>query len=156
MIKIEIPGWTMLGLQHLVLDVNGTIAKDGQIIEGVAERLDALRAKLDLHLVTADTYGSQEAIDRILHLTAIRIPLKNQAKAKLEYVERLGASTVAAIGNGSNDSAMLERSALGILVFGSEGSAVETLLKAKIVVPDILSALDLLIYPKRLIATLRR
>jgi soluble P-type ATPase len=156
MIEIEISGWTTLRLQHLVLDVNGTIAKDGQIIEGVAERLDALRAKLDLHLVTADTHGAQEKIDRTLRLTASRIPLHNQANAKLEYIERLGAAAVAAIGNGANDSAMIERSALGILVIGPEGSAIESLLKAKVVVPDIRSALDLLLYPKRLIATLRR
>jgi hypothetical protein len=56
----------------------------------------------------------------------------------------------------ANDSAMLQRCALGILVIGPEGSAVEALLKAKVIVPDICSALDLLLYPKRLMATLRR
>jgi soluble P-type ATPase len=156
MIEIEIPGRTTLQLQHLVLDVNGTIAKDGQIIEGVAEQLDLLRAKLSLHLVTADTHSMQETIDRILRLTATRIPLHDQVNAKLDYIEKLGRLTVAAIGNGANDSAMLEHSALGILVVGPEGAAVESLLKAKIIVSSIKDALDLLLHPKRLIATLRR
>jgi P-type E1-E2 ATPase len=156
MIEIEIPGSSLLRLQHLVLDVNGTIAKDGQIIEGVAERLDALRAKLELHLVTADTHGEQEKIDKALRLAAFRIPAKDQAKAKSDYVERLGAAEVAAIGNGANDAAMLECAALGILVIGPEGAAVEALLKAKVVVSDIRTGLDLLLNPKRLIATLRR
>ncbi len=156
MIEIEIPGWTTLRLQHLVLDVNGTIAKDGRLIEGVAERLDALRTKLGLHLVTADTHGAQEAIDLALGLAASRIPMRDQAKAKRNYVERLGPDSVAAVGNGANDSGMLERSALGILVVGPEGAAVEALLKAKAVAPDINAALDLLLFPKRLVATLRR
>lgn len=156
MIEIEIPGSITFRLRHLVLDVNGTIAKDGQLVKGAAELLDELRAKLDIHLVTADTHGKQESIDRQLRLTAVRIPPQNQVKAKLDYIERLGADTVAAVGNGANDAAMLERAALGILVVGPEGSAVEALLKAKVVVPDIRAALELLLYPRRLMATLRR
>lgn len=156
MIEIIIPGANPLQLKHLVLDVNGTIAKDGQLIEGVAELLDELRTKLDLHLVTADTHGRQETIDRILQLAAIRIPAQNQAQAKLDYIEKLGAGGVAAIGNGANDAAMLERAVLGIFVIGPEGAAVESLLKAKVVVSDIRVALELLLFPKRLIATLRR
>jgi P-type E1-E2 ATPase len=156
MIEIKIPGANPLQLKHLVLDVNGTIAEDGRLIEGVAERLDRLRNKVDLHLVTADTHGRQEEIDRILQLAATRIPPQNQAQAKLFYVEQLGAGGVAAIGNGANDAAMLERAALGILVIGPEGAAVESLLKATVVVSDIRAALDLLLFPKRLIATLRR
>jgi P-type E1-E2 ATPase len=156
MIEIIIPGANRLQLQHLVLDVNGTIAKDGQLIEGVAELLHELRTKIDLHLVTADTHGRQEAIDRSLQLAAIRIPLQNQAQAKLRCIEQLGAEGVAAIGNGANDAAMLEHAALGILVVGPEGAAVQSLLKARVVVSDIRAALELLLFPKRLIATLRQ
>ncbi len=156
MIEIEIPGYKTLRLQHLVLDVNGTIAKDGQLIAGVAELLDELHAKLDLHLVTADTHGRQEIIDRILQLKATRIPPENQMKAKLDYIERLEAATVVAMGNGVNDAAMLERAALGVFILGPEGSALEALLKADVVAPNIQAGLELLLYPKRLIATLRR
>jgi len=156
MIEIKIPGANPLELRHLVLDVNGTIAKDGYLIEGIAELLNELRTRLDLHLVTADTHGRQEVIDEILRLTAIRIPPEDQAQAKLDYVKRLGEGTVAAIGNGFNDAAMIEKAALGILVIGPEGAAVESLLKAKVVVSDIRAALELLLFPKRLIATLRR
>jgi soluble P-type ATPase len=63
---------------------------------------------------------------------------------------------VVAIGNGANDALMLEHAALGILVMGGEGAAVEALLRARVVVTDICEALDLLLFPKRLIATLRR
>ena len=156
MIEIEVPGFTKFRLEHLVLDVNGTIAKDGQVIKGVAELLEVLQSKLALHLITADTFGNQEAIDRILSLRAVRIPTQNQAGAKLCYIESLDAAKVAAIGNGANDSAMLEKAGLGICIIGPEGAAITALLKADVAVADIRAALELLIYPKRLVATLRR
>jgi soluble P-type ATPase len=156
MIEIEILGYKTLRLQHLVLDVNGTIAKDGQLLEGVAELLNELHTKLDLHLVTADTHGKQQTIDRLLQLKATLISSKNQLQAKLDFIERLDPTSVVAIGNGANDSAMLERAALGVWIIGPEGSAVEALLKADVVAPNIQAGLELLLHPKRLIATLRR
>jgi soluble P-type ATPase len=156
MIEVEVPGFTTYRFRHLVLDVNGTIAKDGQLLEGVKELFAELRPKLDIHLVTADTHGNQEILDKSLGLTATRIPSRNQVKAKHDYIARLGADAVVAVGNGANDAAMLEHAALGIVIIGPEGSAVESLLKAKIAVSDIRSALELLVYPKRLMATLRR
>jgi soluble P-type ATPase len=156
MIDIDVPGCKRFRFDHLVLDVNGTIAKDGQMIEGVGALLDELRSFLDIHLITADTHGNQERIDSTLSLKAVRIAAHGQAEAKLDFVESLGAERVVAIGNGANDSAMLEKSGLGIFVIGPEGSAVETLLKADVVAPNILAALEILTHPKRLIATLRR
>jgi soluble P-type ATPase len=156
MIAIEIPGYRLFHFEHLVLDVNGTIAKDGHLLEDVAGLFAVLRSKLKIHLVTADTHGNQAAIDRALSLTAVRIPHQDQAEAKRKYIERLGADQVAAVGNGANDAAMLEKAGLGIFVVGPECSAVESLLKADVIAPDICAALELLIYPKRLIATLRR
>jgi len=156
MIEIEVPGFTTYRFQHVVLDVNGTIAKDGKLLEGVQELFAELRPKLDIHLVTADTHGGQEIIDKTLGLEAVRIQPQNQVQAKLDYIQRLGADRVVAVGNGANDSSMLEHAALGIIILGPEGAAVESLIKAKVVVPDIRAALELLLYPKRLMATLRR
>jgi P-type E1-E2 ATPase len=156
MIEIEIPGWVTYRFQNLVLDVNGTIAKDGKLLPGVQELLAELRTRLDIHLITADTHGNQDSIDQSLGFAAVRLPIQNQAKAKRDYVERLGADTVVAVGNGANDASMLEGAALGIVIIGPEGTSVEALLKAKIAVPDIRAAIELLLYPKRLIATLRR
>jgi soluble P-type ATPase len=156
MIEIDIPGYRTYRLHHLVLDVNGTLAKDGRLLEGVAELLGEFRAQIDIHLVTADTHGMQDRIDKLLGLKSVRIPLQNQVKAKLDYIERLGIDSVAAVGNGANDAAMLEHAALGIVIIGPEGAAVESLIKAKVAVPDIRAALDLLLHPKRLMATLRR
>jgi P-type E1-E2 ATPase len=156
MIEVQIPGFKTYRFQHLVLDVNGTIAQDGQLIEGVTELLEELRSRLQIHLITADTHGSQEKIYELLNLKAVRIPNQNQAEAKLHYIERLGADAVVAVGNGANDAWMLERAALGIVVVGPECCASAALQKSDVVAPQIRAALEILLYPKRLIATLRR
>lgn len=156
MIEIRIPGRKRYQLRHLALDVNGTIACDGRLIEGVAERLRLLSRQLEIHLLTADTHGKQNEIDAVLGLKAQRVRAGNEAEEKADYVNRLGAESVVAVGNGANDMAMLERAVLSVAILGSEGVSVETLKKADVVVKDINDALDLLLYPNRLVATLRQ
>ena len=82
-------------------------------------------------------------------------PPKTRRQKNFCYVEKLGAERCVAIGNGRNDRLMLEAAALGIAVMQQEGAAVEAMLAADIVVPDIGAALELLLHTRRLIATLR-
>jgi len=63
---------------------------------------------------------------------------------------------VIALGQGANDVAMLHDAALGICVLVAEGTAVEALMAADVVAPNVLDALALLYQPLRLVATLRR
>jgi soluble P-type ATPase len=51
---------------------------------------------------------------------------------------------------------MLKAAAIGICVFSPEGTAVETLLAADLVMSDITDALELFEKPLRLVASLRR
>jgi soluble P-type ATPase len=156
MIEISIPGRGALQIEHLVTDVNGTLAVDGQLISGLEGRIESLRDRITIHLLTADTHGRQSLIDEQLALKAVRIQNGDEAAQKAEYVRSLGSSAVVAIGQGANDSAMLKESALGICVMSQEGAAVETLLAADLVVPDIFAALDLLEKPLRITASLRK
>jgi P-type E1-E2 ATPase len=156
MIELSIPGRGSLRLHHLVTDVNGTLAVDGILIEGVAKRIAGIQDRLSVHLLTADTHGRQSTIDQQLRLGATRLAPGQEQEQKRAYVEKLGAESVVAIGQGANDAAMLKSAALGICVISREGTAVETLLAADILVPDILSVLDMLDRPARLIATLRK
>jgi P-type E1-E2 ATPase len=155
-IELDIPGRGSLRLQHLVLDVNGTLAVDGQLIDGVVEQINLLQDRFTIHLLTADTHGRQAALDEQLGLTAVRIQPGDEAEQKAEYVRRLGAESVAAIGQGANDTVMLEKAALGICVLSREGLATETLLGADLLMPDIITALELLNKPLRLVASLRK
>jgi P-type E1-E2 ATPase len=156
MIELTIPGRGVLELEHLVTDVNGTLALDGQLMEGVARRITALRDRLTVHLLTADTHGRQAVIDQQLGLTAVRIPPGDEALRKAEFVRGLGPEKVVAIGQGANDAGMLELAGLGICVMSIEGVAKETLLAADLVLPDIQAALDLLEKPLRIVASLRK
>ncbi len=156
MIEITIPGRSGLQLEHLVTDVNGTLAVDGLLMDGIARRLSNLRDRLTIHLLTADTHGRQAAIDRQLNLTAVRIQAGDESRQKADYVRSLGADKVVAIGQGANDTGMLEAAGLGICVQSVEGTAVTALLAADIVTPDVFTALELLEKPMRIVASLRK
>jgi len=153
--EIDIPGLGRLRLYHLVLDYNGTIALDGQLIQGVRERLVALAREFKIHVITADTFGGvKERLSDIpcrIHI----LEAEAQDIGKMEYVYRLGANRTVCIGNGRNDVMMLEKAALGIAVIQDEGAAVGAILAADVIAPNILSALDLIANPLRLTATLR-
>ena len=155
MIELNIPGRPPLHLEHLVCDVNGTLAVDGVLRAGVENRIRRLKEQLSVHLITADTHGRQAEIDRQLDLQAVRLQPGNEAGQKAEYVRRLDAARVAAIGQGANDAAMLREAALGICILSPEGTALPTLLAADLVLPDINSALELFEKPLRLTASLR-
>ena len=156
MISVEIPGSRRLNLEHLVLDMNGTVALDGQLLDGVAVRLRELAGSIAVHVVTADTFGRANESFNGLPCELVVLARGEQDVAKARYVRDLGARSTVAIGNGRNDAFLLESAALGIAVILEEGAAAKTLLAADIVTTSITSALDLLTHPQRLVATLRR
>jgi P-type E1-E2 ATPase len=157
MIELHIPGRRIVQLEYAVFDVNGTLAVDGVLIREVAELIAVLRGKLDVRLLTADTHGKQIEIDNQLKFTAERLkPGGREREQKADYVRALDAEKVVAIGNGSNDVDMLKTAAIGICVLGPEGAASEAIAAADVVVFDVIDAFDLLLVPKRLVATLRR
>ncbi len=155
MIEIAIPGDGSLQLKNLVLDYNGTLACSGVLLEGVSERLTALSRQLAVYVLTADTFGTAAAVLAGLPCTVHILPQIGQDHAKMAFVAQLGRGETVCVGNGRNDKLMLQAAALGIAIVGPEGAATEAVLAADIVVPDIRVALDLLLHPLRLVATLR-
>lgn len=155
MIEIVIPGDGSLQLKNLVLDYNGTLACNGMLLEGVDERLTALARQLAVYVLTADTFGTAGAVLAGQPCTVHILPQVGQDHAKMAFVTQLGRNETVCIGNGRNDKLMLQAAALGIAIVGPEGAATEAIQAADIVVPDIRVALDLLLYPLRLVATLR-
>ncbi|EXJ14388.1 HAD family hydrolase [Imhoffiella purpurea] len=155
MIEIEIPGFGWLCLEHLVCDYNGTLAEDGELLPGVRESLTALAENLSVHVITADTFGL--AADRLagLPVGVTVIPVESQDQAKLDFVSELGRERVMAIGNGRNDAKMLAAAAVGVALIQREGACAATLASADLVCTQVQDALDLLLEPKRLVATLR-
>jgi soluble P-type ATPase len=125
------------------------------LLNGVQERLLNLSSQLRLHVVTADTFGIARSQSNGLPCELVILPTGEQAQTKLAYIQRLGEEQVFAIGNGRNDYLMLQSAALSIAVMQGGGAAMETRLAADVVVPGILAASDLLLFPRRLVATLR-
>lgn len=149
---IDIPGDGPLTLEHLVLDLNGTLTDRGELLDGVAERLAAISADMAVHVATADTFGAADALAKRLGIAVMRI---EDGADKERLVARLGAERTAAIGNGRNDAAMLRAAGLGIAVIGPEGAAGAAVLAADVVCRDIRDALDMLLDERVLRATLR-
>ena len=155
MIQIDIPGFKKLQLSHLVLDYNGTIACDGELLTGVKEGLIALADEIGIHVLTADTFGRAHSFLEGIPCEFSLIGKENQDIGKLEYIRGLGAWQTVCIGNGRNDYLMLKEAALGIAVILEEGAATQALVSADVVCTSVVSALALLQNPLRLTATLR-
>ena len=152
MIRIDIPLRGIVELQHAVFDVNGTLAVDGKPIPGVTDRLKALGEHLSLHVLTAGTHGNIAELEHVLGfpLHMIRI-----GEEKVHYVEQLGPASVIAFGNGMNDVGMLRLAAIGVAVLAGEGVSIGALQAADVLVLGPVDAIDLVLNPKRLVATLR-
>jgi soluble P-type ATPase len=151
-IRVEIPGRGEIAFRHLVLDYNGTIAARGALVRGVRLRLRKLARLLEVAVLTADTFGTVAAALRGEPLLVSRVA---SGADKERYVRARKREGVVAMGNGSNDLRMLRVATLGVAVLGPEGLDPGLLRYAAVVVRRPEEALDLLLDPKRLVATLR-
>ncbi|RLA84211.1 MAG: ATPase P, partial [Deltaproteobacteria bacterium] len=147
MIRLDIPGKGIYEIENLVLDFNGTIAKDGRIHNKVKDRLNLLGKKLKVYILTADTRGDVEEKVRRLRVEVVRLEEGPEAEQKRDFVRKVGPQRTIAVGNGYNDHLMVKEAVLGIAVIGPEGAAKETVLNADVVVTDVLDALELILKP---------
>lgn len=153
---VEIPWRKALNLKHLVFDYNGTLATDGKMLPSAGELLTQLSERFAIHVITADTFGTVAEECASLPVGVYCLKSSDHTYEKEQFIRSLPESRAVAIGNGANDLRMLEEAALAVAVIGQEGCALETLLKADIVVHSIEDGLRLFLNPQRLIATLRR
>ena len=157
MLKISFKNRKDLVLNNLVLDYNGTIAFKGKTISGVKEKLSKLAKKLNIYIVTADTFGTvrEEFKNQNVNIEITDDRLTG-AKYKEEFIEKINSEKTVAIGNGANDRLMLKKAGLSLAIIGGEGASLNTVLEADIVIKNILKGLDLLLNNDSLKATLRR
>jgi len=155
MLQIDIPGFGPVALEHMVSDFTGTLSVGGRLLPGIEERLNQIADLLTLHIITADTFCvAREELKRV-NCTVHILSGPSHDSQKEQYVTGLGAERVVALGNGNNDRKMLKVAKVGIAVSEGEGCAVDAILAADIHVVRAVDALDLLLHPKRLKATLR-
>ncbi len=153
--ELDIPGFGIVMLEHLVSDFTGTLSVDGKLLPGVREQLNRIAEFLKIHVLTADTFGMAkvelEGVDCGIHI----LEGEHHDVQKEGYVKRLGPDRVIALGNGNNDRKMLGAAIIGIAVCLKEGCAGDAIKSSDVIVTSITDALDLLLNPKRLKATLR-
>jgi soluble P-type ATPase len=156
MFHLDIPGYGHLDLEYFVTDYSGTLSEDGSLLAGIKEKLNDLSEKLHLHVLTSDTFG--KAKDELIGIQCTLHVLggNDHTKQKEKYVVELGADKVVAFGNGNNDVGMLKAARVGIAVCLKEGCSSESIKASEILVRSPIDAIDLFLFPKRLIATLRR
>jgi len=160
-LRIEVPGFGSFELLWLVTDYTGTLSAGGELSHGVADRLQQLAQKLEIHVLTSDTFGTAARQLHGLPLHLHHLQGSCHDGQKREYViRRCNPAQVVALGNGNNDRLMLEAvrqsGGLAIAVDNGEGCASSAILAAHLLVHGACEALDLLLDPRRLIATLRR
>ena len=155
MLEIDIPGFGLVRLEHLVSDFTGTLSVDGVLLPGVKGQLNEIAKFLVIHILTADTFGkAREELNGInceMHI----LSGDDHDVQKEEYVKKLGVDSVVAFGNGNNDRKMLKAARFGIAVSQGEGCAVDAITSADIHVTSANIGLDLLLHPKRIKATQR-
>lgn len=155
MLNLEIPGFGKVTIRQVVMDLNGTLGTEGLPDPGTVERLRSLSESLDLIVLTADTHGRAKDLPRDFGMRIERLKPGHEDEQKAAFVKKVGADRTVTLGNGNNDGAMLRAARVGICVIGGEGASRRSMEAADIVVHHIHHALDLLLRPKRLLATLR-
>ncbi len=155
MIKVDIPGFGNVDIKHLVSDFTGTLSEDGHLCEWVREMLNKLSKDIQIHILTADTFGVAKKELEGIDCSTVILEGADHDVQKEEYVRSLGSNNIMALGNGKNDRRMLKEARVGVAVCLKEGCAVDAIKNADILVTSTVDALDLLLNPKRMKATLR-
>jgi soluble P-type ATPase len=155
MFELDIPGFGLTKLEHLVSDFTGTLSVDGRLLPGVKKRLNEISKMLTIHVLTADTFGKARAELEGINCEVLILKGKSHDVQKEEFIRRLDAEKIIALGNGNNDRKMLKAAKIGIAVCLEEGCSKDAIISSDIIVKASVDAFDLLLYPKRLKATLR-
>jgi len=156
MISIYIPGLKKIEVKNVVFDFNGTIAEDGILIAGVADKIREITDKgVRVFVITSDTNCTVEKQCAKLPVMIVKFDCEDAAAGKKKIVEELGAASTVAVGNGRNDAEMFKASILSIAVIGKEGCAAKTLMESDVVVKSPIDAVEILLQSNRLKATLR-
>lgn len=156
MIAIVRPGLDPLEIDSLLIDFEGTLAMDGRVHPKVKDKLNLLAKRVQISiLIGEETEKVKEALKRV-KAEIVPVAEGQASQEKLRWLHRLGPNRTAAIGNGFDDGELLEKAALGLAVLSREGTAASTWIKADLLFPTLLDALDFLLKPLRQKATLKR
>jgi soluble P-type ATPase len=156
MILIQRPGQESLEIDFIVLDFEGTLASDGRVHPKAKDKINLLAKRTQIYILTTGEKEKVEAVLRKVNAEIIYLRETEASQGKMNLLQQLGADRVVAIGNGTDDGAMIEQAGLGIGVITREGSSGEVIAKADVLFMSIVDALDFLLKPLRQKATLAK
>ena len=154
MITIHRPGQEPLEIEFVLIDFEGTLASDRRVHPKAKDKINLLSKRTKIYILTK---GEKEVVEETLRRVKAEIVYSMEgetSRQKLDLLRQLGPTRTVAIGNGVDDAPMIEEAGFSICVMGKEGTSVEAMMKADVVVSNALDALDFLLKPLRQKATL--
>ena len=152
--KYNPAGVEEIELTNIILDLNGTLAVNGIIVDGVKERIQKLKQLgYEVYLFTGDQRGNAAAQAAKLGIK-VKKAISSDEKEKL--TKELETEKTVSIGNARIDIGAFKPCALRIGTLQGEGIHTEILEHIDLLVPSVNNALDLLIDPNIFNATMRK
>ena len=155
MLVYNIPCRGEIEIENVVFDYNGTIAVDGKLIDEAKKLILKLKEYANIHILTADTYGTVEKECLKLGVKVATFPKEMASLSKKEIVENLNPEKTICVGNGYNDIEMFKICKISIAVIEKEGCSGKLLAHSDIVTGSINDAINIILYENRMKATLR-
>jgi len=142
-----------INLNTIILDLNGTLAIDGKLVEGVIPRIVKLKELgFKIYLFTGDQRGTAAMQAKEL---GIELMFAKTTEEKAECAKKCNFETTVAIGNARIDIGTFDNAKIKIGTLQREGIHAGILPHIDILMPSINDALDLLINPDSFNATMR-
>ena len=154
MITIQRPGQKPLEIEFVLIDFEGTLASDRRVHPKAKDKINLLSKRTKIYILTK---GEKEITEDVLRRVKAEVVYSLEgetSRQKLDLLRQLGPTRTVAIGNGADDVPMIEEAGFAICVIGKEGTSIEAMMKADVVVSNVLDALDFLLKPLRQKATL--
>ncbi|MHA1149323.1 MAG: HAD family hydrolase [Promethearchaeota archaeon] len=156
--KIQIPNHGELIIKNIIFDINGTLQFKGVISDEIISKFRELKKIYNVYLVSSDTRGNLKTIASKLEVEYVKINPKGitDSEAKNQELIKLGKDITIAVGNGNNDDLMLKNAVIGIVIIGTEGASVKSIINADVAFNDPINAIDFLLDDTMIISTLRK
>jgi soluble P-type ATPase len=154
MITIQRPGQEPLEVEYILIDFEGTLASDCRVHPKAKDKINLLSKRVKIYILVKE---EKELVEERLRRVKAEICYSTEGEPsrwKLDWLRRLDPPRTLAIGNGVDDAPIIEEAGFSICVIGKEGTSIEAMKKADIVVSNIIDALDFLLKPLRQKATL--
>ncbi len=157
-IDVKVPWGEKYKINHVVFDLNGTLADHGKIADTTMELLKKLAKETEVYILTADTHETAEELKKEIKDFAQLVVLQSNDHAleKAQFVHALGYRETITLGNGGNDYKMVQESVLSFGVIGGEGFYAPLIQKVDILVDSVDHAIEMLINPMKIVATIRK